>query len=73
MIEIYSRDALQVTLVEGTFLETVHNLNLAGAQGKQFVIFEEPGGNPVAIEAHNIIKIRSVDDDDSMHRFMGGS
>ena len=73
MIEIHSRDQFQAVRVEGDFLETVQNLNLAGAQGKQFVIFTEEGGNPVAIEAHNIIKLRPVDEDVSMRGFMGGS
>lgn len=63
-IEITSRDSFEKTVIEGDFLALTNELNLAAAQGKQFVIFTEilPDGEttPCAVYVGNLIKAREL-------------
>jgi hypothetical protein len=64
MLEITSRDTLDTTVVTGEFVEFIQDLNLAAAQGKQFVVATEVRDSetqPVALETRNITRIRVLD------------
>lgn len=54
---------LEKTLVKGDLPSVVHNMNLAAANGKQFVVCEELDGTAVALETRNITIMREIRDE----------
>jgi hypothetical protein len=64
-VEITSRDTLETTMVRGDLIEVVHNMNLAAATGKQFVVCEDVSGGAVALETRNITRMREIAEDDN--------
>ena len=59
-VEIWSRDTLETTRVEGDLVTVVNAMNITAAQGKQFLIMDEEGGGSVALECKNITRMREV-------------
>jgi hypothetical protein len=64
-VEITSKGTLDPTIVKGDHLALLNELNLAAAQGKQFVLLEEEGGpyggGPVILETRNITRVRTME------------
>lgn len=68
MLEITSKGTLDATIVEGDFQTFINDLNLAAAQGKQFVVATEQRDGetqPVALETRNITRIRVMGFEDA--------
>ncbi len=65
--EITHKNTFEPTIIEGDFMAFINDLNIAAANGKQFVVANEarPDGSlaPVAFETRNITRIRNVDSD----------
>lgn len=59
------RNQLDPVYVDGDFGDVVNGLNLAAAAGRQFAMFDEKDGGPIAFETRNITMIREVDDDEA--------
>lgn len=62
IVEVTSRDTLEPTYVVGNFLAVVNELNMAAANGRSMVVFDEKLRDgttaPVAVERINITRIR---------------
>ncbi len=63
-IEISLKSTLDPTIIAGDFLSFVAELNVAAANGRQFVMTHEqrPNGDtaPIAIQTVNITRIRDI-------------
>ncbi len=70
-VEVSLKSTLDATIVNGPFIAFIGELNLAAAQGKQYVIAMErrPDGSTaqVAFETRNITRIRDLDDENSAY------
>lgn len=70
-IEVVSTGLLEPTIVRGSMVDLLNELNLAAAKGHQFVLMEDLHGMPVAFETRNIAKLRELEEDDE-DAFLGG-
>jgi hypothetical protein len=68
MVEIFLKSTLDTTYLVGDFVGFIHDLNIAAASGKQYVIATEQRAdgstNSVAFETTSITKIRDAEDVD---------
>lgn len=62
-VQITVRDVIDPIEIEGNFVEFINDLNIAAAQGKQFVICRESTGGNIAFETRNIVMMRDPEDD----------
>lgn len=63
-VEVTSRDTLDPTRCEGRFVDFVNDLNIAAAAGKAFVLAQEAGRGPVALETRNITRVRDLGEEE---------
>jgi hypothetical protein len=58
-------DVFEPVRLEGNFISFIQELNLAAAQGKQYVICSELGGGDIALETRAIKVIRGMEEADA--------
>jgi hypothetical protein len=68
-VRIWFRDSFEPETVAGDLVTLMNNLNVAAANGKQFAILNDTGGEGLMVETRNIIKARESKDEDA---FVGG-
>lgn len=64
-VEIWFRESLDTQVVEGDLVALAHNLNVAGNNGKSFVILPGEAGD-VMIQTRNINFAREKDATDAL-------
>lgn len=62
-VRIALANTMEQPVVVGDLSEVVNAMNIASAQGMNFIICERPGGHPIAIKMSNITMLDQEDDD----------
>jgi hypothetical protein len=55
---IEMKGKLDPVIVAGSFERFVHDLNMQAAQGKQFLLLQEPDDTPVSINVKEVLTVR---------------
>lgn len=63
-IFIKLRDELEAFPLKGSLSDFAGDLNIAAAQGKQFVVQAKPNGHPRMIAVHNVSWADEADEDE---------
>ena len=63
-IFVKQHDELDAYALKGSLSDFANDLNIAAAQGKQFVVQAKPNGKPRMIAVHNISWADESDDDE---------
>ncbi len=60
VMEVMSTGMLEPTLVRTNPVAFLHNLNIAAAEGRHFVVLEDTEGRTVLLEVRNITRVREL-------------
>jgi hypothetical protein len=61
-VAVTMRGMLEPVLIEEGFIEATHALNMANAQGKEFILATTPEGDNIGMSMRNILFIKEIDE-----------
>lgn len=62
-VAVTMKGLLEPVVLEDSFLEAANALNIAAAQGKEFIVTRDNDGKNVALAMHNILYIKEQDEE----------